>query len=381
MALNPSTPAHAAASHSAASALSGVRTNARSRLAAGDDDGGGFAAELMRAQPAPHDDAKPSDATSSDAADKPAAKDAEDAKTPAATPPATDPNAVPPWAQALAPAPATTTLAAQGGMPGGTELAGGPLAALRKGAAARGGKDDALPGAGKDAALAGKASQAADPTAALAAAAGADNAATGTRDSMAALLPQADPVAVQAGAIGASPNALLDTKSAVEQAAASAPAQAALPMSPQSPAFAPALGQQIEVWMRDGIGHAEVQLTPQDLGPIRVRIAVDGAQTRVEMSADVASTRDALQQALPQLSDSLSQVGLSLTGGGVSDQSTAQSQAQAQAGADGGFGGSGGRPGGGARTRGDAGDGGADPAVASAARQAAQRRGLLDMYA
>ena len=51
--------------------------------------------------------------------------------------------------------------------------------------------------------------------------------------------------------------------------------------------------------MRDGVQHAEVQLSPQDLGPIRVQIAMEGAQTRVEMSADVQSTRDALQQAMP----------------------------------------------------------------------------------
>jgi flagellar hook-length control protein FliK len=109
-----------------------------------------------------------------------------------------------------------------------------------------------------------------------------------------------------------------------------------------------------------------------------------GAQARVEMSADVQSTRDALQQAMPQLSDSLGQVGLSLSGGGVSDQSTSQQQAQANAGAFGGAGNAGGAGGraGGTRTRGSAGEvGGEDFAAASAARQAVQRRGLLDLYA
>ena len=108
-------------------------------------------------------------------------------------------------------------------------------------------------------------------------------------------------------------------------------------MPPQAPTFAPALGQQIDVWMKGGVQHAEVQLSPQDLGPIRVKIEMDGAHARVQMSADVQSTRDALQQAMPQLSEQLGQVGLSLTGGGVSDQPAfQQSQAQAQASADGG---------------------------------------------
>jgi flagellar hook-length control protein FliK len=124
-----------------------------------------------------------------------------------------------------------------------------------------------------------------------------------------------------------------------------------------------------------------VQLSPQELGPIRVKIELQGDATRVEMSADVQSTRDALQQALPQLSDSLGQVGLSLSGGGVSDQSASQSQGQFQASADGGSasGNGSGRPG---STRGGFGGGDDGSAIgASAARPAAQRRGLLDMYA
>ncbi len=107
---------------------------------------------------------------------------------------------------------------------------------------------------------------------------------------------------------------------------------------------------------------------------------MDGAQARVQMSAEVQSTRDALQQAMPQLSEQLGQVGLSLSGGGVSDQPAfQQSQAQAQAGADGS--GHAGRQGG-TGAAGASGAGGVeDIAAASAARRIAQRRGLLDTYA
>ena len=132
--------------------------------------------------------------------------------------------------------------------------------------------------------------------------------------------------------------------------------------------------------MKGGVQHAEVQLSPQDLGPIRVRIEMQGDQTRVHMSADVQSTRDALQQAMPQLHEQLGQVGISVTGGGVSDQPAfQQSQSQAQANADGGFEGTG-RSGRGAAGSEGAASGG-DIAIAAAARQQAQRRGLLDMYA
>jgi flagellar hook-length control protein FliK len=405
MALSPSSHApahahahaHATAAHAATHAASTARARIKPGLSADEgEDGGGFAAQLLRAQPAADKDDKPVDADSKANSAKKAAKDddkeaadGKDAKTPEAKPQAVDPNAMLPWMQAQAIAPATTSLADKPVVVADdADLADDPLGALRK-AAGKGAKDgkDALAGlgTGKDAkvsdatALTGKGGQAAaDPTAALAKAEGAANAASQTRDSMAALLPQPDPVTVQAGAIGAAPTASLDANQA-NQATPTPPAQAALPMPPQSPAFMPALGQQIAVWMRDGVQHAEVQLSPQDLGPIRVKIEMAGAQTRVEMSADVQSTRDALQQALPQLSDSLGQVGLSLSGGGVSDQPTFQSQAQANA--DGGFGGTGGRAGGGSPGHGGAGNVGEDIGVASAARQMAQRRGLLDMYA
>jgi flagellar hook-length control protein FliK len=401
MALQSSTPSHAAAPHSAASAIAsahGARNATKMRTSADEQDDGGFAAQLMRAQP--DQDAKPADADAKADAPKATAKDDDDkdgkdtkaAKTPDGTPPAVDPNALLPWAPPVAPA--TTSLATRADGDDGADAAGGLLGGLRRGKG-KGDKDIGLAalGLGKDAgkdakaadatALSGKGGKsAADFTAALGKGEGAGNGATGTRDAMAALLPQADPVSVQAGSIGASPNSLLDNNAA-NQAAPTPPAQATLPMTPQSPTFAPALGQQIAVWMKDGVQHAEVQLSPADLGPIRVKIEMAGAQARVEMAADVQSTRDALQQAMPQLADSLGQVGLSLSGGGVSDQSTAQQQAQSQAFATaaGGSGGHGGRPGHGA-TRGAAGDaGGEDFAVATASRQAAQRRGLLDMYA
>ena len=369
-----------------------------------EQDDGGCAAQLLRAQPQDQD-AKPAQAdaktdatksatkedTDKDSGESKDAKDPKDAKTPDGTPPATDPNAPLPWVQPLAAA--TVSLATRTDGDAG-DAGADTLGALRKGGkGARDGKEAGIAAltlgqnadAAGAAALAGKGSKsAADFSAALGKAEGAGNSATGTRDAMAAQLIQPDPVSVQVGSVGASPNAPLDANSAAGQAAPPPAAQATLAMPPQSPAFAPALGHQIQVWLKDGVQHAEVQLNPLDLGPIRLKIEMAGAQARVEMSADVQSTRDALQQAMPQLSDSLGQVGLSLSGGGVSDQSTAQQQAQANAGAFDGAanpGGTGGRAGGGA-TRGSAGDaGGEDFAVATASRQAAQRRGLLDMYA
>jgi flagellar hook-length control protein FliK len=413
MALHPSTHAHSSthASHAAHSHAAHAASKARPALTAEEGEGGGFAAQLLKAQPAGAKEAKPVDAKPAkkpaddkdgkDGADTKDAKDGQDdkdGKTADAKAPAIDPAALLP-VQPQPIAPPTTSLADKG-TADHDEFATDPLGALRKAAVQTGktgrtGKSDdagqplfASLGDGKQAAagataagLAGTgAASTGDIAAALAKAEGAVKAATEARDSLAAMLPQSDPMAVQAGAVGAPANALQTPDQGVHHAPPAAPAQAALPMTPQSPTFAPALGQQIEVWMKGGVQHAEVQLSPQDLGPIRVRIEMEGAHTRVQMGADVPSTRDALQQAMPQLSEQLGQVGISLTGGGVSDQPAfQQSQAQAQADADGGFGGSG-RPGAGGRAVGHAG-GGEDIAMASAARQQAQRRGLLDLYA
>jgi flagellar hook-length control protein FliK len=416
MALQPSThpSAHAHASHTSQAShthAAHAASKAKPSLSAEDGEGGGFAAQLLKAQPAADKDVKAVDARpKADAAKKPSedksgrdgadAKDGsqeeKDAKAPEGKPPVVDPAALLAAQQPVAPA--TTSLADKTAATGDhDDFATDPLGALRK-AAVRPGKDDGKAallaglGAGKQApatatatatsaGLPGKgAASAGDIAAALAKADGAVKAATDARDSLAALLPQPDPAAVQAGAIGAPANALLDANQGAHPATPTAASQATLAMPPQSPTFGPALGHQIEVWMKGGVQHAEVQLSPHDLGPIRVKIEMDGAQARVQMSADVQSTRDALQQAMPQLSQQLGQVGLSLSGGGVSDQPTFQ-QSQAQAQANAGGSGQGGRPGHGGTPGANGGGGLEDIAAASAARQVAQRRGLLDTYA
>jgi len=409
MALQPSPHVHSSsthashASHTHAAHAAHAASKARPSLTAEEGEGGGFAAQLLKAQPSADKDLKAADAKpkaeaskkpdddkdGKDSADSKDGKDDKEAKAADAKAPAIDPNALLALTQPIAPS--TTSLADKTvGAGDHDDFASDPLGALRK-AAGKGGKDDARQallaslGAGKAASATASgvpaqgAASTGDIAAALAKAEGAVKAATEARDSLAAMLPQPDPVTVQAGAIGAPANALLDANQGAQQAPPTPPAQAMLPMTPQSPTFAPALGQQIDVWMKGGVQHAEVQLSPQDLGPIRVRIEMEGAHARVHMSADVQSTRDALQQAMPQLSEQLGQVGLSLTGGGVSDQPAFQ-QSQAQANGDAGLGGSG-RQGTGAHADGGNGGSGEDLAMAAAARQQAQRRGLLDMYA
>ena len=125
---------------------------------------------------------------------------------------------------------------------------------------------------------------------------------------------------------------------------------------------------QLSTWLRDGVQNARLELNPQTLGPIDVRIAVRDGQTEVALSADVASTRALLSEALPQLAQGLGDVGLSLSGSSVSDQGTERRDAQAGA-TPTSFG---------ASLRAGGGEAGAEPAAAPVVRRA---RGLLDLYA
>ena len=97
-----------------------------------------------------------------------------------------------------------------------------------------------------------------------------------------------------------------------------------------TPEFAPALGVQVSLLVRDGISEARLQVHPAELGPIAVQIALDGRSAQVHMSAEHAATRQALEQALPMLASALRDAGMTLTGGGVSQQPP-QSQAQGDA--------------------------------------------------
>ena len=136
-----------------------------------------------------------------------------------------------------------------------------------------------------------------------------------------------------------------------------------------SPGFAPALGAQLNLMVRDGVTEARLNLNPAEMGPIAVQIRIDGQHARVEMTAEMAATRQALEQAMPALASALRDGGLTLTGGGVFEQA----RDTRQPGADG-EPGRGGR--GGPGTNADA-----DPADTGRPAVAAAPRGVVDLYA
>lgn len=137
-----------------------------------------------------------------------------------------------------------------------------------------------------------------------------------------------------------------------------------------SPEFAPALGAQVTVLARDGVQRAELRLNPADMGPIAVQIALDGAQATVHFAADVAATRAALESSWPELAGALRDAGLTLAGGGVSEQPRQRRDGAGDA-----------APGARADARTDASDDGAPGDAAQAALPRPRARGVVDLVA
>lgn len=179
--------------------------------------------------------------------------------------------------------------------------------------------------------------------------------ATGAPNFAAMLAAQAAPVATRATAEAAPATAYGQVHAAVN-----------------SNAFGAELGARVSLLAVDGKQSAELQLNPADMGPVAVQIVVDGSQAQVSFHAVHAETRQALEQSLPDLAAALQGQGLTLSGGGVFQQTPRDPGNSSESGGDDSAGRS-------SRT------GGTDPVggAAGSTAQAPVRRtvGLLDTFA
>lgn len=106
--------------------------------------------------------------------------------------------------------------------------------------------------------------------------------------------------------------------------------------------FEARFGAQLE-WMADRkIGEARIRVTPNDLGPVEVRLHLDGDRLRADFVSANAETRQALEQGLPRLRDLLGEHGFQLAhanvgsgqGGSTQSDATAPQQGAGNAGDD-----------------------------------------------
>jgi len=89
------------------------------------------------------------------------------------------------------------------------------------------------------------------------------------------------------------------------------PATMTVPADPRA-GFDDGFGARL-VWMAEQrLGHAEIRLNPEHLGPIDVRLQVDGTQVSAEFHSGHAGVRQAIEASLPRLREMLGQQGLQL---------------------------------------------------------------------
>jgi flagellar hook-length control protein FliK len=106
---------------------------------------------------------------------------------------------------------------------------------------------------------------------------------------------------------------------------------------------------------------ASLRLSPEHLGPLEVRITMNGDQASVQFGAAHVDTRNAIENALPRLREMFAAQGLSLSDANVSREPPRQQQNPTQA------------------SSSSSSFGGEDAATSVSAAQV--RLGLLDTYA
>ena len=178
-----------------------------------------------------------------------------------------------------------------------------------------------------------------------------------------------------AGANGQSPlNALGPLASAGLPSSLPAPsasmpvAQATVSTPIGHPAFAADLSHRVLLFAGQRVQSAQITVTPNDLGPISVSIEMTGQEAAIQFTAAHATTRAAIEDAMPRLREMLAAQGLQLTQADVGDQ--AQRDAHASHGDR-----QGGRPPGGGAAEGSA----AGRTPVDADRATLRRIGLIDI--
>ncbi len=114
-----------------------------------------------------------------------------------------------------------------------------------------------------------------------------------------------------------------------QQTASTLPAQMSIAVPLQQSGWDQAMGERV-VWMaRNNLQQAQIHLNPRELGPIEIKIQVHNDQTHVNFVAHHATTRDAIEAALPRLREMLGEQGLNLGQADVSQHSFGDNQRQA----------------------------------------------------
>ncbi|QNQ21551.1 hypothetical protein HF650_18400 [Kosakonia sp. SMBL-WEM22] len=122
-------------------------------------------------------------------------------------------------------------------------------------------------------------------------------------------LKSAEPVATPHSVAQATPVTATAPATAI---ATSTVATATLQAEVGTPAWQQSLGQQIAVFSRNGMHHAELRLHPEELGALQVSLRVSNDQAQVHFVSESHHVRAALESAMPTLRTMLEESGISL---------------------------------------------------------------------
>lgn len=92
--------------------------------------------------------------------------------------------------------------------------------------------------------------------------------------------------------------------------------------------WADEIGSRMTMMVEQGKHTASLRLSPEHLGPLEVRITMNGDQASVQFGAAHADTRNALENALPRLREMFASQGLSLADANVSREPPRQQSNQ-----------------------------------------------------
>lgn len=96
--------------------------------------------------------------------------------------------------------------------------------------------------------------------------------------------------------------------------------------TPDTPEWSNELADRVSIMMKHGPKEASIQMNPPELGRLNIQISTDGDKTTVIFNAQQATTREALEQAMPRLREILNDSGLELAQGEVFDQTASQQE-------------------------------------------------------
>jgi flagellar hook-length control protein FliK len=131
------------------------------------------------------------------------------------------------------------------------------------------------------------------------------------------------------GGGGAAGAAQLSTNTTTAADAAPTPTLK-VPARVDTPEFAQGLADRVSLMVDNNLNGAKLQVNPPQLGPIDVRIAVQGDQAQVWLSAHSAVTRDALESSSEKLREMLGAQGFAQVSVDISQRSFQERSTHAQ---------------------------------------------------